>query len=149
MNRSFPTYPDAGLFLARAILGVVFVFHGAQKLFGWFGGYGIEGTAGFFAQIGIPFPTLSVWLAGGTELVGGLLLLAGVLTLPAGALLAVTMFVASFTAHSGFSAQNGGMEYPLTLGILALALALTGPGSWTLARLTERGESSVAATARA
>jgi putative oxidoreductase len=141
-----PIHPDAGLFLVRAILGVVFVFHGAQKLFGAFGGYGIEGTAGFFASIGIPFPTLSVWLAGGTELVGGLLLLLGLFTLPAGALLAATMLVAALTAHSGFAAQNGGMEYPLTLAVVSLGLALAGPGAWTVASLVPQRSPLAAGT---
>ena len=123
---------NLGRLILRVILGVVFAFHGAQKLFGWFGGYGIEGTAGFFESIGIPFPVLSTWLAGGAELVGGLLLLAGVLVAPAGAVLAGTMAVASVTAHSGFAAASGGMEFPLTLLVASAALALIGPGAWTL-----------------
>lgn len=135
---------DLGLFLLRGVLGVVFAFHGAQKLLGWFGGYGIQGTAGFFESIGIPFPVLSTWMAGGTELFGGLFLLAGVLTVPSGLLLAFTMAVASVTAHSGFAAAGGGFEFTLTLGVAALALALVGPGryripgpSYRTARATE------------
>ena len=63
---------SAGLLLIRVMIGFVFFYHGGQKLFGIFGGYGIEGTAGFFASIGIPFPTLSVYLAGGAEFFGGI-----------------------------------------------------------------------------
>jgi putative oxidoreductase len=55
---------DTGLFLIRTVLAAVFVFHGSQKLFGWFGGYGIEGTAGWMETVGIPFPTVSALMAG-------------------------------------------------------------------------------------
>ena len=120
--------PDTGLLVIRLMLAVVFVFHGSQKLFGVFGGYGIEGTATFFEQIGMPFPTASVVLAGGTELVGGLMLGLGLLARPAAFALAMTMFVAAFSAHSGFNSQSGGMEYPLTLAVVAFALAVSGPG---------------------
>ena len=124
---------DLGLFLIRLMLGVVFVYHGGQKLFGIWGGYGIEGTAGFFEQIGIPFPTVSVVMAGGAEFFGGLALIAGVASRIAGLLLAVTMLVAAFSAHGGaFGAQNDGMEYPLTLAVCAAALALTGSGALAL-----------------
>lgn len=119
---------DFGLASMRLILGVVFAFHGAQKLFGWFGGYGIEGTSQFFESIGLPLPTLNVYLAGGAELIGGLALLLGILSRSSAVLLAFTMLVASVTAHSGFAAAGGGMEFPLTLGVVALGLALTGPG---------------------
>lgn len=125
---------DLGLLSMRLMLGVVFVFHGAQKLFGVFGGHGIEGTAQFFESIGIPLPTVSVIAAGGAEFFGGLLLAAGVAPRLAALALAGTMFVAAFTAHSGFAAQAGGMEYPLTLGVVSLGLFLTGPGRLTLRR---------------
>lgn len=65
---------DAGLFLIRAILAVVFVYHGSQKLFSWFGGYGIEGTPDYMASIGIPFPTFSTRIKGATESFGGIIL---------------------------------------------------------------------------
>ena len=68
---------DTALFLIRMVLAAVFIFHGSQKLFGWFGGYGIAGTAGFMETIGIPFPTLSALLAGVTEFAGGIILLLG------------------------------------------------------------------------
>ncbi len=126
---------DLGLALIRLILGVVFAFHGAQKLFGWFGGFGIDGTAQFFSGIGLPLPTLSAYLAGGVELFGGLLVMAGLLTRTSAAATAFTMFVASFTAHSGFATANNGMEFPLTLALVSVALVLTGPGRLTVASL--------------
>ncbi len=129
------TYPGAGLAVVRLMVGVVFIFHGAQKLFGWFGGGGIAGTAGFFETLGLPMPTVSAYAAGGAEFFGGLALLAGVAWRPAAAALVVTMLVASFSAHSGFSGQTGGMEYPLTLAMVTLGIGLAGPGAWTLPAL--------------
>lgn len=127
---------DIGLFLIRAVLAAVFVFHGSQKLFGWFGGYGIDGTAGWMASIGIPLPTLNAVLAGATEFFGGIVLLLGTGTRIAAIPMAFTMLVAVLTVHSGgFNAQTGGMEYPLTLGVVLIALALLGPGGLTVTRL--------------
>lgn len=127
---------DIGLFLVRAVLAAVFIYHGGQKLFGIFGGHGIEATAGFMASIGVPFPTLSAILAGSAEFFGGIVLLLGTGTRIAAIPMAFTMLVAIVTVHNtGFDSRSGGMEYPLTLGVMLVALALTGPGSWTIARL--------------
>ncbi|MCA8980639.1 MAG: DoxX family protein [Planctomycetes bacterium] len=132
MNQS--TRSDLGLLALRLMIGAVFAFHGAGKLFGWFGGYGIEGTAGFFEGLGIPFPVLSVVFAGATEFFGGLLLMAGFGVRLVAAPLAFTMLVASFTAHAGaFNSQAGGMEFPLTLAVAAAALGLLGPGRFACA----------------
>src|SRR5688572_23284053 len=68
---------DNGLLLIRAVLAMVFIYHGGQKLFGWFGGYGIVGTAGWMASVGIPFPMLSTVLAASVEFFGGIILLLG------------------------------------------------------------------------
>jgi putative oxidoreductase len=131
---------DTGLFLIRAILAVVFIYHGSQKLFGWFGGYGIEGTAGWMASVGIAFPTLSAILAGATEFVGGIALLVGTGTRLAAIPMAFTMLVAVATTHRGFNAQTGGMEYPLTLCVILLALVLLGPGSFTVGNLAAKAK---------
>lgn len=130
---------DTALFLIRLVLAAVFFYHGGQKLFGWFGGYGLNGTAGWMASIGIPFPSLSAFLAGFTEFAGALVLLVGTGTRLAAIPMAFTMLVAILTAHrSTFGAQAGGMEYALTLGVVLVALALTGPGGFTVARLAPR-----------
>jgi putative oxidoreductase len=142
--------PDLGLFLLRAVLALVFVFHGGQKLFGWFGGYGIEGTAQWMASIGIPFPTLSVILSGSAELFGGLALLGGgLLARLATAPMAFTMLVAIVSVHaSAFDAAKGGMEYPLTLGVALVALGLIGPGRIGVPALVARVRGEEAAPTR-
>lgn len=126
----------AGLLLIRLMIGVVFVFHGSQKLFGAFGGPGLQGFSGYLESMRIPFPYLSAVLAGCAEFFGGLAVFTGVgmrlLAVP----LAFTMLVGCFTAHAGkFSVQEGGMEYALTLCVVVIGLALTGPGQWTLLAL--------------
>jgi len=129
MQHSSPiTRSDFALLAMRVMVGIVFVYHGSQKLFGLFGGYGITGTAGWMASIGIPLPEVSATLAGAAEFFGGLALLSGfgqrLLSIP----LTFTMLVAAFTAHSGFNAASGGMEYPLTLAVVVAGLGLLGPG---------------------
>lgn len=120
----------------RVIVGVVMMYHGAQKLFGWFGGGGIEDSAAFFESIGIPFATLNVYLAGGTELLAGGALILGLAVRPAALALAFTMFVAAFTAHSGaFGLMHNGMEYALTLAIVSLGLVALGAGRWSIDRV--------------
>lgn len=114
----------------RLGVGIVMFAHGAQKLFGWFGGYGLQGTGQFFAEnLGLKPGVLMASLAGGTEFIGGLLLLVGFLTRLAGLSLFGTMAVAIITAHpSAFFASNNGMEYPLTLLLASLTLAIGGGG---------------------
>ncbi len=124
-----------GITLVRGIVGLVFVAHGAQKLFQ----FGITGVAGAMAQMGIPFPQLSAVLVTGTEFLGGLLLLAGLFTRWASLPLAFAMAVAVFTVHlpGGFFAPKG-VEYPLTLLVASLGLALTGGGALALDNLLAR-----------
>lgn len=135
IHRGFWT-GELGRFLVRGVLGVVFIGHGAQKLFGVFGGPGLTGFAGFLEGLGIPFPMANAVLAGSVEFFGGLALLAGVGTRVSAALLMVTMTVAVFAVQSrGLSAQNGGMEYPLVLAVLLLGTALIGPGRLSVVSL--------------
>lgn len=120
---------EVALALLRLIAGVIFVAHGAQKFFG----FGIGGTIGFFTQAGIPFPTLAAPLVAGVELLGGILLVIGLGTRLAAAALAVNMLVATLLVHlpNGFFAPNG-VEFPLTLFVVALALAIAGAGAFSL-----------------
>lgn len=127
---------NAGLLAIRIMVGVVFVFHGSQKLFGAFGGPGLEGFAGFLTQLQVPFPMASAVLAAVAEFGGGLALIAGVGTRAVALPLVVTMLVAAFKVHgSAFSAQAGGMEYALTLAVISAGLGLTGAGAFSVDHL--------------
>ena len=133
------TTTNVALLSLRLILATVFIFHGSQKLFGWFGGYGLTATGQYMESIGIPFGTTSAFLAASTEFFGGILLLAGVLIPLVAIPMVFTMLVASFVAHGGgFSAQTGGMEYSLTLAITLASLGLLGGGDWTLERFIRK-----------
>ena len=125
---------DAGLLIGRVVLGLLMAGHGAQKLFGWFGGYGLTGTGGYLESIGFrPGKTFAA-AAAITELVGGLLTAAGFFG-PAGpALIVSVMIVAAVTVHwsHGVFAQNNGIELPLLYAAGAATLALAGPGALSL-----------------
>jgi putative oxidoreductase len=125
---------DVALLVLRLVLGGVFVAHGAQKLFGSFGGPGIEGTTGFHEQLGIKPARPMAVLAGLTEFLGGILVVAGFLTPLAALALIGVMAVAVLTVNlkNGFFAANGGYEYNLVLAAVALALVLAGGGAYGL-----------------
>ncbi|MHB8245300.1 MAG: DoxX family protein [Acidimicrobiales bacterium] len=127
---------DLGLFIARSAVGGTIAAHGFQKLFGWFGGRGIDGTAEGFAKLGFE-PARQFAIASGiTEGVGGALLALGAATPVAAGAVAGNMAVAASTHRpNGYFAAQGGMEYPALIGALAAALALTGPGSLSVDRL--------------
>ncbi len=129
---------DWALLTLRSVVAAVFVFHGAQKLFGAFGGYGLEATAGWMGGLGIPFPLVSATLAGATEFFGGLALAAGILARLVALPMIFTMGVAMVTAHSGFDAAQGGMEYPLTLAAALVSIAIQGPGRLTVSRVVRQ-----------
>lgn len=114
----------------RVPLGIIFAAHGAQKLFGWFGGYGLEGTGQWMASIGLEPGYLMALAAGSVEFFGGLFLLIGLLTRPAAAVLAITMVVAIFSTHisNGLFMANNGYEFALALLAGVTALALSGGG---------------------
>lgn len=121
------------------MLGVVFLYHGSQKLFGWFGGPGLDAATGMFEKLNLPYPAASVIAASGAEFVGGILLVLGLFFRPAALVLMFTMGVASFHVHwPRFSNSERGMEYPLTLAVASLALALIGPGRIALGRMIWR-----------
>jgi putative oxidoreductase len=128
---------STGMLLIRVVVGLTFAAHGAQKLFGWFEGYGIAGTGAFMEQLGFRPGWLHATSAGLGEFVGGLLLALGLLTPLAAALCIAVMLVAVMTVHlpKGFFVQKGGFEYNLVLASAALAVAWAGPGDYSLDRV--------------
>ena len=125
---------DAPIMIVRLIVGLLFAAHGAQKLFGWFGGGGLIGTTQAFRDLGYPKPRAMTFLAGASELFGGLMLLSGLLFPLACAAIIGLMLNAIVAAHArnGLWSHNGGFEYPLVLVAVATSLAFTGPGAPSL-----------------
>ncbi|GMM90862.1 DoxX family protein [Vibrio fortis] len=119
-----------GALALRVPVGIIFMAHGAQKLFGWFGGYGLEGTGQWMASIGLGPGVLMAFLAGSAEFFGGLFILLGLLTRPAAASLAITMLVAIFAVHfeNGLFMSNNGYEFGLALLAASVSLAFSGAG---------------------
>ncbi len=125
--------------LVRVIAGLLLVPHGAQKLFGWFGGYGVEATGQFFAaKLGLP--ASFALLAGLIEFFGGLMLAAGLATRAVAALVFAVMAVAVLQVHlaTGFFWTAGGYEYPLFWGVVALSYAIRGGGRYSVDALIGR-----------
>jgi len=125
---------DLGLLLIRLVIGLLFIGHGAQKLFGWFGGYGLKGTGGWMESIGLKPGVTMALLAGLAEFIGGILFAVGFLTPLAGLLIAATMVISIVKVHgaNGLWSTANGYEYNLTLLVVAIGIALTGPGSYAL-----------------
>lgn len=134
LKRVLATDSGAGALALRIPVGIVFAAHGAQKLFGLFGGYGLEGTGQFFGSIGLQPGYLMALLAGAAEFFGGLALIVGVLVRPAAAALAFAMLVAIFAVHGskGFFLDKGGYEYALALFAAALSLLFSGAGRFSI-----------------
>ena len=120
-----------GLLLLRVVVGLAFVGHGTQKLFGWFGGYGPQGTGGFFASKGYRAGVAMAVVAGLCEAVGGALLALGFATPLAGALLAIVMLnaIGAVTFKRGFML---GSELEIVYLTIAVSLAATGPGRFSI-----------------
>lgn len=125
---------NIGLLLIRLVIGLLFIGHGAQKLFGWFGGYGLKGTGGWFESIGIKPGVTMALLAGLAELFGGILFAVGLLTPLAGIIIAGTMVMAIVKVHgaNGLWSTSNGYEYNLTVLAVTIGIALVGPGQYAL-----------------
>ena len=134
LDRVLATDAGFGTLALRIPIGIIFVAHGAQKLFGAFGGYGLEGTGQFMASLGLTPGYLMASLAGSAEFFGGLALVFGVLVRPAAAALAFAMLVAIFSVHidKGLFMDKNGYEYALALLAASLALLISGAGRLSL-----------------
>ena len=126
----FATRAGYGLTVLRVFVGIIFAAHGSQKLFGWFGGGGLAGTAQWMESIGLAPGTLMALLSGGTEFFGGLALIIGLLARPAALGLSFTLLVVIFSVHihNGLFMANNGYEFALALLGGTLAVLLEGAG---------------------
>ena len=136
----FVTRAGFGLSVVRILVGVIFMAHGAQKLFGLFGGYGLEGTGQWMESIGLAPGYLMALLSGSAEFFGGLALVVGLLARPAALALSVTLVVAIFSVHigNGLFMSNNGYEFALALLAGTVAVMIEGAGRFSLDRLIAR-----------
>jgi putative oxidoreductase len=140
LKKLMATSNDVSFTTLRVVLGVVFFAHGAQKMLGWFGGYGFHGTMGFFEHMGMPAPVAFLIIC--TEFFGGLGLIVGLLTRVAALGIGVEMVGAIFMVHlpNGFfmnwagNQKGEGFEYHLLVIAVAAALLLRGAGAFSLDR---------------
>lgn len=130
INKIIATKDSFAPLALRVPVGIIFAAHGSQKLFGWFGGYGLEGTGKWMASIGLEPGVLMAALAGSAEFFGGLLILLGLATRPAALVAAFTMVVAilSVHIHNGLFMSNNGYEFGLALLAATLSLVISGGG---------------------
>ncbi|QHT62345.1 DoxX family protein [Paenibacillus lycopersici] len=125
---------DFGLLLIRVVIGLLFIGHGAQKLFGWFGGYGPKGTGGWMESIGIKPGVAMAVISGLMELVGGLLFGAGLFTVVGAVLIALTMLGAIVKVHgkNGLWSTANGIELPLIILVVVIGVAFIGAGDYAV-----------------
>lgn len=126
--------PALGLLLLRVLVGVPFSLHGFQKLFGWFGGGGLDGTAGWFRSLGFGDGRTAAVMAGSSEIVGGLGIATGLFTPVAATAMIGTMTTAAFVnnAEGGFWSVRKGWELNGYLIVVAVAVAIAGPGRFSI-----------------
>ncbi len=134
LNKMLASKAGVAALILRVPVGLILMAHGAQKLFGWFDGNGLAGTAQWLSSMGMEPGLLMAILAGGAEFFGGLALVFGLLTRPAALVAAFTMLVAIFSVHisNGLFSANGGYEYALTLMVALLSLVIQGGGSFSI-----------------
>lgn len=125
---------DIGLLVLRIVVGLLFAGHGAQKLFGWFGGYGLNGVAGWLGSMGLKPARFWALMAGLAEFGGGILLLLGLFNPlgPLGIIAAMAMAIAKVHWSKGLWVTDGGVEYPLVNIAVSAAIALAGPGAYSI-----------------
>lgn len=142
LNAVFASRASWGLSVIRIIVGIIFMAHGAQKLFGLFGGGGLAGTAQFMESLGLAPGLLMALLSGGAEFFGGLALVVGLLVRPAALALTVTLIVAIFSAHigNGLFMANNGYEFALALLAGTVAVMIEGAGRLSLDGLVVRSK---------
>lgn len=136
LKSALATQAGYGITLLRIVTGLTFAAHGSQKLFGWFGGYGLAGVAQWMESIGITPGYLMATLAGSAEFFGGLALVVGLLVRPAAVSLLIAMLVAIASVHwaNGFFITENGFEYAMILALISTVLLIEGAGKLSLDR---------------
>jgi putative oxidoreductase len=134
LKNIFTTNNSIANIMLRVPVGIILAAHGSQKLFAWFGGYGLEGTGQWMESIGLAPGFLMALLAGSAEFFGGIALMLGFLTRPAAIVSAFTMIIAIFSVHfsNGLFMSNNGYEFALTLFAVNVALAIQGGGKYSV-----------------
>ena len=134
LNTLLSSKAGVAALILRVPVGLILAAHGAQKLFAWFGGYGLEGTGQWMASIGLEPGYWLAMMAGSAEFFGGIALAIGLLTRPAALVAGFTMLIAIFSVHisNGLFMANNGYEYALTLLVVTVVLAIQGAGSFSL-----------------
>ena len=130
LNKMIAKNYDLALFILRITIGIVFFTHGSQKVLGFFGGQGMVGTEEMFAKLGIPFPNLTAWVVGLSELVGGIALFIGFFTREFALLICAVMIgaIMTVTGKNGFFIMQQGYEYNVTILAACLCLFFAGGG---------------------
>lgn len=140
MNTSIKTVLNTragyGITVLRIIVGILLMAHGSQKLFGFFGGYGLEGTGQYMASLGLNPGYLMALMSGSAEFFGGLALFLGLLARPAALVVTIMLVVAIFSVHihNGLFMANNGYEYALALTAASIAILIEGAGRLSLDR---------------
>lgn len=136
INKTLSSHAGLETLVLRVPIGLILAAHGSQKLFAWFGGYGLTGTAQWMESVGLNPGFVMALLAGSAEFFGGLALILGLLTRPAAAITAIAMLVALFGVHwgNGFFLSTHGIEYALALLSATSALMIMGGGSFSIDR---------------
>ncbi|WP_024609749.1 MULTISPECIES: DoxX family protein [unclassified Pseudoalteromonas] len=134
LNTLLSSRAGVAALILRVPVGLILAAHGAQKLFAWFGGYGLEGTGQWMASMGLEPGYWLAMMAGSAEFFGGIALAIGLLTRPAAVVAGFTMLIAIFSVHisNGLFMANNGYEYALTLLVVTVVLAIQGAGSFSL-----------------
>ncbi|MBH0047045.1 DoxX family protein [Pseudoalteromonas arctica] len=134
LNTLLSSKAGVAALILRVPVGLILAAHGAQKLFAWFGGYGLEGTGQWMASIGLEPGYWLAMMAGSAEFFGGIALAIGLLTRPAAVVAGFTLLIAIFSVHisNGLFMANNGYEYALTLLVVTVVLAIQGAGSFSL-----------------
>ena len=140
LNKILSTNAGFDALALRIPAAIIFIAHGAQKLFAWFGGYGLEGTGQWMASIGLEPGYQMALLAGSAEFFGGIALLIGLMVRPAALVLAVTMLVAIYSVHfvNGLFMSANGYEFALALLAITVALVISGAGKLSVDNLLNK-----------